>query len=112
MFKPALAVHNITSVEISIFHTFFNIICTTIMMPFGSLLVKLSGIIIREKTEDEENASLEASDSYAAELSRHFDSRILEQPSVAVDRALSEVIIMGNLSLDNIKIFGKCCYEQ
>ena len=30
------------------------------MMPFGSLLVKLSGIIIREKTEDEENASLEA----------------------------------------------------
>ena len=103
MFKPALAVHNITSVEISIFHTFFNIICTTIMMPFGSLLVKLSGIIIREKTEDEENASLEASDSYAAELSRHFDSRILEQPSVAVDRALSEVIIMGNLSLDNIK---------
>lgn len=37
---------------------------------FGSLLVKLSGIIIREKTEDEENASLEASDSYAAELSR------------------------------------------
>lgn len=103
MFKPALAVHNITSVEISIFHTFFNIICTTIMMPFGSLLVKLSGIIIREKTEDEENASLEASDSYAAELSRHFDSRILEQPSVAVNRALSEVIIMGNLSLDNIK---------
>ena len=62
-----------------------------------------NGIIIREKTEDEENASLEASDSYAAELSRHFDSRILEQPSVAVDRALSEVIIMGNLSLDNIK---------
>ena len=42
--RPSLAVHNITSVEISLFHTFFNIICTTIMMPFGGLLVKLSGM--------------------------------------------------------------------
>ena len=66
--RPSLAVHNITSVEISLFHTFFNIICTTIMMPFGGLLVKLSGMIIREKSQDEENATLEASDSYAAEL--------------------------------------------
>ena len=48
--RPSLAVHNITSVEISLFHTFFNIICTTIMMPFGGLLVKLSGMIIREKS--------------------------------------------------------------
>ena len=103
MLRPALAAHNITSVEISLFHTFFNIICTTVMMPFGGLLVKLSGMIIREKSQDEENASLEASDSYAAELSRHFDNRILEQPSVAVDRALSEVVLMGNLALDNIK---------
>ena len=105
--RPSLAVHNITSVEISLFHTFFNIICTTIMMPFGGLLVKLSGMIIREKSQDEENATLEASDSYAAELSRHFDNRILEQPSVAVNRALSEVVIMGNLALDNIKYSSK-----
>ena len=58
MFKPALAVHNITSVEISIFHTFFNIICTTIMMPFGSLLVKLSGIIIDKVIETEHKVDL------------------------------------------------------
>ena len=102
MLRPALAAHNITSVEISLFHTFFNIICTTVMMPFGGLLVKLSGMIIREKSQDEENASLEASDSYAAELSRHFDNRILEQPSVAVERAVNEVAIMGRLSLSNI----------
>lgn len=55
MLRPALAAHNITSVEISLFHTFFNIICTTVMMPFGGLLVKLSGMIIREKSQDEEN---------------------------------------------------------
>ena len=65
--RPSLAVHNITSVEISLFHTFFNIICTTIMMPFGGLLVKLSGMIIREKSKDEENPTIEESESNSAE---------------------------------------------
>lgn len=37
---PALAAHNITSVEISVFHTFFNITCTLVMFPFANLLVK------------------------------------------------------------------------
>ena len=38
---PALAAHNITSVEISVFHTFFNITCTLVMFPFANLLVKI-----------------------------------------------------------------------
>ncbi|MDO5382045.1 MAG: Na/Pi cotransporter family protein [Eubacteriales bacterium] len=103
MINPQLAAHNITSVEISIFHTFFNITCTIVMIPFANLLVKISGIVIREKSVDNENAELEAKDSYAAELARHFDDRLFEQPSFAVENALNEVIIMGNLSLDNIK---------
>lgn len=32
-----------------------------------------------------------------------FDSRLLGQPSVAVETAKNEVITMGNLALDNIK---------
>ena len=46
--RPDIAVHNITGVEISIFHTFFNITCTAVMFPFAKLLVKLSGIIVPE----------------------------------------------------------------
>ena len=90
---PALAAHNITSVEISVFHTFFNITCTLVMFPFANLLVKISGLI----------AELEAKDAVAAEIARHFDSRLLGQPSVAVETAKNEVIAMGNLALDNIK---------
>ena len=45
---PSLAAHNITSVEISVFHTFFNITCTLVMFPFANVLVKLSSLIIRE----------------------------------------------------------------
>ena len=50
--RPDIAVHNITPVEISIFHTLFNITCTTVMFPFAQLLVKISGIIIPEKNCD------------------------------------------------------------
>ena len=51
------------------------------------------GIIIRRKNPTKKMKKMlpmvEASDSYAAELSRHFDTEyaVLRQPSVAVDRA-------------------------
>ena len=100
---PALAAHNITSVEISVFHTFFNITCTLVMFPFANLLVKISGLIVRENEKQDDFAELEAKDAVAAEIARHFDSRLLGQPSVAVETAKNEVITMGNMALDNIK---------
>ena len=100
---PALAAHNITSVEICVFHTFFNITCTLVMFPFANLLVKISGLIVRENEKQDDFAELEAKDAVAAEIARHFDSRLLGQPSVAVETAKNEVITMGNLALDNIK---------
>ena len=100
---PALAAHNITSVEISVFHTFFNITCTLVMFPFANLLVKISGLIVRENEKQDDFAELAAKDAVAAEIARHFDSRLLGQPSVAVETAKNEVIAMGNLALDNIK---------
>ena len=100
---PALAAHNITSVETSLFHTFFNITCTLVMFPFANLLVKISGLIVRENEKQDDFAELEAKDAVAAEIARHFDSRLLGQPSVAVETAKNEVITMGNLALDNIK---------
>ena len=100
---PALAAHNITSVEISVFHTFFSITCTLVMFPFANLLVKISGLIVRENEKQDDFAELEAKDAVAAEIARHFDSRLLGQPSVAVETAKNEVITMGNLALDNIK---------
>ena len=100
---PALAAHNITSVEISVFHTFFNITCTLVMFPFAKLLVKFSGLIARANEMQDNFAELEAKDAVAAEIARHFDSRLLGQPSVAVETAKNEVIAMGNLALDNIK---------
>lgn len=100
---PSLAAHNITSVEISVFHTFFNITCTLVMFPFANVLVKLSSLIIRESEKNDEFAEIEAKDEAAAEIARHFDSRLLGQPSVAVETALNEVVLMGKLASSNIK---------
>ena len=107
--RPDIAVHNITGVEISIFHTFFNITCTAVMFPFAKLLVKLSGIIVPEKKTEQIE---EISDKEELEISRHFDDRILGQPSVAVERAKNEVINMGRLAYDNIEIESRAVREN
>lgn len=98
--NPTLGHSNINSFQISIFHTLFNITCTAVMFPFANLLVKLSGMIVRDKNEEDE--VLDENEAGAAKISRHFDTRILEQPSVAVERALSEVVEMGKLARRNI----------
>ena len=72
-------------------------------VPVCHLLVKISGLIVRENEKQDDFAELEAKDAVAAEIARHFDSRLLGQPSVAVETAKNEVIAMGNLALDNIK---------
>ena len=100
---PSIAVHNITSVEISIFHTFFNITCTLVMFPFANGLVKLSGILIRDTENKDTVAEITVNNETEEEISRHFDSRLLGQPSFAVSTALDQVIAMGKLAYSNIQ---------
>lgn len=110
--RPDIAVHNITGVEISIFHTFFNITCTIVMFPFAKQLVKLSGVIIPEKTESETEKLTGPDDDFEREIGRHFDDRILGQPSVAVERAEKEVINMARLAYDNIETASRAVREN
>ena len=79
------------------------------MFPFAKLLVKLSGIIVPEKKTEQIE---EISDKEELEISRHFDDRILGQPSVAVERAKNEVINMGRLAYDNIEIASRAVREN
>ncbi len=90
--NPVLAAHNISSVEISIFHTLFNVICTVLFFPFANGFVKLSGKIIGDSAEHTDNTA----------GSSHLDSRILGTPSFAVETALKEVVNMGRIAGMNI----------
>lgn len=99
MFKPEIAAHNITSVQISVFHTFFNITCTLVISQFVNLLVKLSAVIVPGEDEVTEETGADSDD----ELPKtHIDDRILESPSFAVETGLKEVLQMGRLAYRNI----------
>lgn len=94
---PDLALQHITSTQISIFHSIFNVSVTILLFPFANALVKLSGIIIHEDVvEDEEEEEPEE------KALRHLDPRILETPAFAVENAVKEVVRMGEIVLKNL----------
>ena len=103
--KPDLAASNITTVQISIFHTIFNITNTIILFPFASQLVKASYLIIRDGKEEEEEVT-------HPERLPHLDTRILETPSFAIEAAITEIGRMGDLTIKHLQtvrdaLFGR-----
>ena len=95
---PSFATANINAVQISIFHTVFNLTMTTLLFPFGDQLVKLSGIVVKEKEEEGT-----AWDQEAAATLRHLDERIFESPAFAVETAALEVVHMEQITMKNVK---------
>lgn len=89
------AASNINSVQISIFHTIFNICNTVILFPFANKLVDLSGVFVKEDNDEEQ--------SEEQTMLRHLDERIFETPSFAVLNAVLEVVHMGEVTYENIK---------
>uniref|UniRef100_UPI000A77A291 Na/Pi cotransporter family protein n=1 Tax=Clostridium sp. NkU-1 TaxID=1095009 RepID=UPI000A77A291 len=98
MVSPVLAAHNITAVQISIFHTFFNLTNTLLLFPFAKQLVNLSGLVIPEGRSDDGEFSGEE-----AVTMKHLDERIFESPAFAVETASMEVVHMGQITLENVK---------
>lgn len=104
---PALAVSPMNSVEISVFHTVFNVTNTILLFPFSGLLVKLSCLLVKEKeTAKKEVSGLEE------EMQRHLDDRILENPAFAIEHAEKEVVRMGEVSLMNLRIAGEAILQD
>ncbi len=96
--RPAVAGSHINAVEISVFHTVFNVAMATLLFPFANYLVKMSGLIVKERAE----ANPEEDEESAATL-RHLDERIFESPAFAVDTAALEVVHMGQITMGNVK---------
>jgi phosphate:Na+ symporter len=95
--QPDFAASNISSTQISMVHTVFNLTNTIILFPFANFLVKLSGIFIDDSKEV-------ASTDVVQITLRHLDDRILETPSFAVQNAIKEVVHMGEITLNNAKV--------
>ena len=96
--RPAFAASNINAVQISIFHTIFNLTMTTLLFPFADVLVKISGMVVKEKAEEEPVAE----DADTAATLKHLDERIFESPAFAVETAALEVVHMGQITYENV----------
>lgn len=102
----AFAQSSINSVQISIFHSIFNITNTLILFPFANLLVKLSGMFVDDTKQADDN-----DDAICVTL-RHLDDRILESPTFAVENAIIEVNHMGEITLANTKLAIEALLEN
>lgn len=95
--RPVWADSSINSVQISIFHTIFNVGNTLLLFPFAKGLVKLSEMIVKDKEGEEEQVDV------VTDVSSRLDKRILESPSFAIEAAVREVVHMGDITLENAK---------
>ncbi len=96
-FNPAIAGSEINAVQISIFHTVFNLTNTIILFPFANQLVKISGLVIKEKPGEKDTELTEEE-----VVLKHLDERIFESPAFALETAVLEVIHMGQITQANL----------
>lgn len=94
--NKTIANATIDSVQISIFHTIFNVVNTIIMFPIANLLVKVSCIIVKEGKVENESSELS--------LENHLDDRIMKTPSFAIEATLKEINEMGILAYENTRL--------
>lgn len=106
--NKAWASASINSVQISIFHTVFNVANTLLLFPFANQLVKISTRILRE---GEEETTLSHA-SLAEEARNRLNQRFLETPNFAVEVVSREIVTMGDLTLDNSRLAAKALLEN
>ena len=90
------------STQIAMFHTFFNVTCTLLFLPFSKLLVALSMRIIPE-TEQKEKAPHELV---------YMDKRFLSTPTVALGQLRKETFRMADMSMESLRIAFKGFVER
>ena len=77
--------------QIAMFHTFFNVICTAIFLPFINVFVKISALVIKDKKP----ASSVAESDF-------MDERLLNTPTVALAQLSNEAVIVARKAFENL----------
>ena len=103
IFNRALALAPISSVQISIFHSCFNVANTCLLFPFASKLVDLSGLLVKETEEKEEEQ----------EYTAHLDNRVLVgSPAFAIETLKDEVVRMASYVIESLEISHRALVSQ
>ena len=80
--------------QIAMFHTFFNVTCTLLFLPFTNVLVKLSTILIPEKKAQAEKEAWEL---------MYMDKRFLTTPAVALGQLKKETFRMADMAMESVQ---------
>ena len=81
--------------QIAMFHTFFNVTCTLIFLPFTKLLVKISSILVPDQKAVSEKEPWELV---------YMDKRFLTTPTVALGQLKKETFRMADMSMESLRI--------
>lgn len=98
---PEWGMSTMSSVEISGFHTVFNVTCTFLLLPFADKLVAAATRLVRG---EEQTAATEQTADAVVGMARRLDRRILNNPSFALAAAQKEVAEMGRAACTNLEL--------
>ncbi|MBQ2712300.1 MAG: Na/Pi cotransporter family protein [Clostridia bacterium] len=89
---------NLPGTQIAMFHTFFNVICTVVFVPFISLFVKIAELLIKDTKKKEEQSFI--------------DERFLSAPTVAIEQSNKEAIRMADKAMGALKNGFTCFIKK
>ncbi len=81
--------------QIAMFHTFFNVLCTIMFLPFTDLLVKVATLLVREKKNETKKEAWELV---------YMDKRFLNTPPVALEQLKKETFRMADMSMESVQV--------
>ena len=96
-FRPQMAAASIDSVEISVFHTVFNLITVLLILPLTDRLVALVTKLLPDQGE-QEAAGVHEPHLY------YIDEKMLSAPAIAVAQFKNEVVNMADIAMRNFSL--------
>ena len=83
--------------QIALFHTFFNVVCTALFLPFIKVFVTVATKLVREKKGSGKALGDEASPE------KLLDDRFIASPTIAVGQANKAVARMADSAMEALK---------
>lgn len=85
--------------QIAMFHTFFNLTCALIFLPFANVFVRISERLIKE-------------DEAAKPVAILLEERLLDTPSLAIAQLKKEIDVLARNAMNSLEISFNCFVER
>ena len=94
---------DLIATQSAMFHTFFNVTMTILLLPFVKTLVWIATKMIPDKKSKDE-----VEENYLQERFKYIDKRILSTPAIAINQTKHEILLMSEIAYKNFKLSLSC----